>query len=144
MRIRGLLFAGLMLVAAGTSVAQAPDAAQPIGTMADLMTSMVYPAANDLLLSITRGGPKDDKEWMAVQRNAVLLGESGNVMMMRGHARDQGQWIANAKMLVDAGAAAYRAARAKDVSALTALETPINASCVSCHKQYRPNVHPRS
>ena len=144
MRIQALLLAGLMLVAAGASVAQTPDAAQPIGTMADLMTSMVYPAANDLLLSITRGGPKDDNEWMAVQRNAVLLGESGNVMMMRGHARDQGQWIANAKMLVDAGAAAYRAARAKDLNALTALETPINASCVSCHKQYRPNVHPRS
>jgi hypothetical protein len=144
MRITGLLLAGLMLVAAGASVAQTPDAAQPIGTMADLMTSMVYPAANDLLLSITRGGPKDDKEWMAVQRNAVLLGESGNLMMMRGHARDQGQWIANAKMLVDAGAAAYRAARAKDLNALTALEAPINASCVSCHKQYRPNVHPPS
>jgi hypothetical protein len=144
MRSRGLLFAGFIFIAANVSVAQAPDAAQPIGTMADVMTSMVYPAANDLLLSITRGGPKDDKEWMAVQRNAVLLGESGNVMMMRGHARDQGQWITNAKMLVDAGAAAYRAARAKDVGALTALETPINASCVSCHKQYRPNVHPRS
>src|SRR5919201_3539821 len=144
MRSKGVLFAGLLIVTAGAVMAQTPDAAQPIGTMADLMTSMVYPAANDLLLSITRGGPKDDKEWMAVQRNAVLLGESGNVMMMRGHARDQGQWIANAKMLVDAGAAAYRAARAKDLNALTALEAPINNSCVSCHKQYRPNVHPRS
>jgi hypothetical protein len=144
MRITGLLFAGVIVIAAGASVAQTPDAAQPVGTMADLMTSMVYPAANDLLLSITRGGPKDDKEWMAVQHAAVLLGESGNVMMMRGHARDQGEWITDAKMLVAAGTAAYRAARAKDINALTALETPINASCVSCHKQYRPNVHPRS
>jgi len=47
-------------------------------------------------------------------------------------------------MLVDAGAAAYRAARSKDITALTALEAPINGSCVACHKQYRPNVHPRS
>jgi cytochrome c553 len=112
--------------------------------MADVMTSMVYPAANDLLLSIARGGPTTDKEWMAVQRSAVLLGESGNVLMMRGRARDQGEWITDAKMLVDAGAAAYRAARAKDTNALTAVETSINGSCVSCHKQYRPNVHPRS
>jgi len=108
------------------------------------MTSMVYPAANDLLLSIARGGPKTEKEWMAVQRSAVLLGESGNVLMMRGRARDQGEWITDAKMLVDAGSAAYRAARAKDTSALTAVEATINGSCVSCHKQYRPNVHPRS
>jgi hypothetical protein len=144
MRSTGWLFIGTMLMGAGAVIAQAQDAAQPVGTMADLMTSMVYPAANDLLLSIARGGPKDDKEWMAVQRSAVLLGESGNVLMMRGRARDQGEWITNAKMLVDAGTAAYRAARNKDTSALTALEAPINGSCVSCHKLYRPNVHPRS
>ncbi len=144
MRNTRLLFVGVMLVAAGAVIAQAQEAAQPVGTMGDLMTSMVYPAANDLLLFIARGGPKDDKEWMAAQRSAVLLGESGNVLMMRGRARDQGQWMTEARMLVDAGAAAYRAARAKDLNALTALEAPINASCVSCHKQYRPNVHPRS
>lgn len=144
MRIKVLLFVGLMLTAAGAVMTQAQDAAQPVGTMGDLMTSMVYPAANDLLLSIARGGPKDDKEWMAAQRNAVLLGESGNVLMMRGRARDQGEWIKDARMLVDAGAAAYRAARARDTNALAAVETSINGSCASCHKQYRPNVHPRS
>ena len=144
MRIGRWLLVGLMVVAAGAIMAQAQDAAQPVGTMGELMTSMVYPAANDLLLSIARGGPKDEKEWMAVQRNAVLLAESGNVLMMRGRARDQGEWMKNARMLVDAGAAAYNAARAKDTNALIAVDTPINASCVSCHKQYRPNVHPRS
>ena len=144
MHIRGWLSVGLMLTAAGAVMAQAQDAAQPVGTMGELMTSMVYPSANDLLLSIARGGPKDDKEWMAAQRNAVLLAESGNVLMMRGRARDQGEWMKNARMLVDAGAAAYKAARAKDTNGLAAVDAPINASCVSCHKQYRPNVHPRS
>jgi hypothetical protein len=144
MPISRWLFVGLLLAATGAVLVRAQDAAQPVGTMADVMTSMVYPAANDLLLSIARGGPKDEKEWMAVQRSAVLLGESGNVLMMRGRARDQGEWMTDAKMLVDTGAAAYRAARSKDMNALTALDAPINASCVSCHKQYRPNVHPRS
>ena len=144
MRGRGVLFAGLLIAAAGAAIAQGQDAAQPVGTMADLMTSMVYPPANDLLLTIARGGPKDDKEWMAIQRSAVLLGESGNTLMMPGRARDQGQWMADAKLLVDVGGAAYRAARAKDLNALTALEAPINNACVACHKQYRPNVHPRS
>ena len=144
MRITRGLLVGLMVVAAGAIMTQAQDTAQPVGTMGDLMTSMVYPAANDLLLSIARGGPKDDKEWMAAQRSAVLLGESGNVLMMRGRARDQGEWMKDARMLVDAGAAAYRAARTKDASALAAVDASINASCVSCHKPYRPNVHPRS
>src|SRR2546426_10489283 len=128
MRISGVLLVGSMLIAAGVVVAQGQDAAQPVGTMADLMTSMVYPAANDLLLSIARGGPQTNKERMAVQRSAVLLGESGNVLMMRGRARDQGEWITGAKMLVDAGAAADRAGRAKDVNALATGESSVNAS----------------
>ena len=142
MRIIGLLCLGFLVVA-GASMAQGPESFQPVGTMSDLMVSMTYPAANDILLAVARGGPRDDKEWVAVQRNAVLLAESGNVLMMRGRARDQGEWIKDAKMLVDAGAAAYRAARAKDVNALVAVNEPLNAACVTCHTQYRPNVHPR-
>jgi hypothetical protein len=107
------------------------------------MVSVIYPAANDLLLFVHRGAPRDDKEWAAVQRNAILLAESGNLLMMRGRARDQGEWIKDARLLVDVGAAAYKAARAKDATALLALDEPLNASCVTCHKQYRPNVHPR-
>jgi len=80
---------------------------------------------------------------MQAQRSAVLLAESGNVLMMPGRSRDQGEWARGARLLVDAGAAAYRAARAKDAVALSALDASINASCLGCHKQYRPNVHPR-
>lgn len=141
MRILGVLSIGVVLVA-GAVMAQAPEGGQPVGTMGEVMVSMVYPAANDLLLFAHRA-PRDDKDWMAAQRAAILLAESGNVLMMRGRARDQGEWMKSAKMLVDAGAAAYKAARAKDAAALLALDAPINASCVSCHTQYRPNVHPR-
>ncbi len=141
MRIIGLLSMALLLLA-GAATAQAPQPAQPVGTMSELMTSMVYPAANELLL-LGQRTPGNDKEWMAVQRSAVLLAESGNVLMMPGRSRDQGEWLKNARLLVDAGAAAYRAARAKDAVALSALDASINASCLGCHKQYRPNVHPR-
>ena len=60
-------------------------------------------------------------------------------LLMRGPAGDQGDWAKDAKALVDAGAAAYKAARAKDTRALLAVDQPINASCVNCHKQYRFN-----
>ena len=46
------------------------------------------------------------------------LAESGNLLMMRGRARDQGEWMKDAKALVDVGAAAYKAAKAKDANAL--------------------------
>lgn len=113
---------------------------QPVGTMGEVMTSMVYPAANNILLAAYRGGPQDDKEWLAIQRSAVILAESGNVLMMRGPAGGQSDWARDAKMLSDAGAAAYKAARAKDTNALAAVAQPLNAACTTCHKQYRANI----
>lgn len=141
MRTIGLLGITVLCLAAAP-LAQGQEPFQPVGTMSQLMTSMVYPAANDILLAIYRGAPQDAREWTAVERSAVLLAESGNVLMMRGHAVDQGQWLKNARMMVDAGAAAYKAARAKDATALAAVAEPLNTSCISCHKTYRRNVHP--
>jgi cytochrome c556 len=142
MRIIGALAIAFLLVA-GATVAQVQETAQPVGTMSELMVSMTYPAANEIFLAVARGGPKDAKEWMAVQRSAVLLAESGNALMMKGRARDEGDWMKDAKALVDVGGAAYRAARAKDANALAAVNNQLNASCTNCHKQYRPNVYPR-
>jgi hypothetical protein len=121
---------------------QAPTAApgQPIDSMSDLMVSMVYPAANNILLSVYRGGPQNETDWTAIQHSAVLLAESGNVLLMRGPGTgDQGDWAKDARMLVDAGAAVYKAARAKDTTALLATDQAINASCLTCHKQFRFN-----
>ena len=143
-----LSFAGLLLLALlffprSSANAQGSGAAgnvQPVGTMSDVMVSMVYPAANNLLLSIYRGGPQSDQEWTAMKRSAVLLAESGTVLLARGPAGGQGDWAQDAKMLVDAGAAAYKAAGAKDTNAFLAVAQPLNAACTTCHKQYRANV----
>jgi mono/diheme cytochrome c family protein len=114
-------------------------AGPPIDSMSDLMVSMVYPPTNNILLFVYRGGPQSDADWASVQRSAVLLAESGNVLLMRGPTGDPGDWAKDAKALVDAGAATYKAARARDTRALLAVDQPINASCVNCHKQYRFN-----
>lgn len=141
MRVIGLFCVGSLLVAGSAVLAQAPNP-QPVGTMSELMMSMTHPAANEILLIARRGGPEDAAEWRAVQHAAILLAESGNVMMMSGRAMDRGNWIREARALVDVGAAAYRAAGERDGDALVALSERLYASCVECHKQYRPNVHP--
>ena len=141
MRSIGWLSITWLLVVA-SPLAQGPQP-QPVGTMSQLMMSMVYPAANDILLSIHRGGPKDDKEWAALERSAVLLGEAGNVLMMPGHAMGQGDWMTHARVLVDTGAAVSKAARAKEVQALATVSEPLTDSCTACPKQYRPNVFPQ-
>lgn len=124
----------------GGRQAPAGNAGAPIDSMSDLMVSMVYPATNNILLSVYRGGPTNDTDWAQVQRNAVLLAESGNVLLMRApNGANQADWARDAKMLVDAGAAVYKAARAKDTAALLTTDQAINASCVTCHKQFRFN-----
>ena len=144
MRTIGSLSIGLLLLA-GATMAQAPaDSFLPVATVSQLMVEIIHPASNDILLFVYRGAPKDEKEWAAVRRSAMTLAESGNLLMMRTRARDQGEWMKDAKMLVDVGTAAYKAAQAKDANALAALDGPLNASCLTCHKQYRPNVFPRS
>ncbi len=110
-------------------------------TTKQLMLDLIHPASNDLLLSIFRGGPKDEAEWASARRSALTLAEAGNLLRARGPA--QPDWDRNSKLLSDAGAAAYKAAQAKDAKALAAVAEPLDASCTTCHKQFRPNVFPR-
>ena len=135
---------GLLLVATLGS-AQAPtESFPPVATLKQIMVDLVYPASNEILLSIYRGGPKDEKEWAALRRSAVTLAESGYLLMMPGRAKDQGGWMKDVKLLVEAGTAAYVSAQAKDFQALARVSEPLDASCTTCHKEYRPNVFPRT
>jgi hypothetical protein len=117
--------------------------AQSPTTMKQLMLDLIHPASNEILLFVNRGAPKDDAGWASVRRSALTLEESGALLTMPGRARDQGDWAKDAKMLSEVGSAAYKAAEAKDLSALSALTESLDASCTTCHKQYRPNVFPR-
>ena len=46
--------------------------------------------------------------------------------------------MADAKLMLDAGAAAVKAAKTKNVEAISALSDQLLESCTSCHKHYRP------
>jgi cytochrome c556 len=74
----------------------------------------------------------------------LTLAESGALLMQPGRVRDQGDWQKYARSMADAGSVAYRAAQAKDAKALASAAEAIDASCTACHKQYRPNVFPRT
>jgi hypothetical protein len=114
--------------------------AQSPATVKQLMLDLIHPASNDILFFVNRDAPKTDAEWATVRRGALTLQESGDLLAMR---NVQGDWAKDAKMLADVGAAGYKAAQAKDFNALAALTDSLDASCTTCHKQYRPNVFPR-
>ena len=129
------------LVLTGAAMIQVPAAEPPtriVGTMSDLMVKMIYPTSDAVFYIKTRT-PKTDEEWGELQAKTLTLAEAANLLMMPGRARDQGRWISDAKLMLDAGAAAYKAAKAKDISALVALNDDLYQSCVVCHQHYRRN-----
>jgi hypothetical protein len=118
------------------SASQAPM--QPASTMSELMVKIIYPAS-DAIFYITTREPKTEAEWVDLQGKALAVAESANLLMMPGRARDQDRWMDDAKLMLEAGRAAFRAAKAKDVAALDALNDQLYTSCTSCHSHYRPN-----
>ena len=132
----------LLLFLATAAVAQAPAAFQPFASMSQLMVEIIYPAS-DAIFYVERTPPKNDVDWRVLRHNAITLAEAGNLLMLPSRARDQMDWMKDAKMLVDAGAAAYKAAQAKDLDAVVALNDQLYQACVICHQQYRPNYRRR-
>ena len=131
-----------IIFVAALAVAQTPSPFQPVGNMSQLMVDVIYPTSDAIFYS-ERNAPKNDQDWGVLRTNALTLAESGNLLMMGTRARDQGDWIKDAKLLVDAGAAAFKAARAKDLNAVVAVNDQLYAACVTCHAQYRPNYRTR-
>ncbi len=127
---------GVLLLAA--AVGAQTITPQPASTMSELMVKIIYPAS-DAIFYITTREPKTEAEWGDLQGKALAVAESANLLMMPGRARDQDRWMQDAKLMLDAGRAAFRAAKAKDVAALDALNDQLYTSCTSCHSHYRSN-----
>jgi cytochrome c556 len=127
----------LLLVLISAALAQAPEF-QPVATMSQLMVNIIYPSS-DAIFYIERTAPKTDADWNAFKNQALTLAESGNLLMMPGRARDQADWVKFSKMMLDAGAAAFKAGQKKDVEAVLAVNDQLYQSCVLCHQKYRAN-----
>lgn len=126
----------MILVLASAVMAEAPTF-QPVGTTLQLMKGIVIPSSN-VIFNVPSQAPKNDEEWTTVQNNALMLAEAGNLLMMTGRAKDNGEWIKDARALVDSGSAAFKAANAKDLDKLTSVGDDILSACETCHNKYKP------
>jgi hypothetical protein len=136
----------VLLLPGGAAAQQAPaqvPAFERVGTISQIMADIIYPASNEIF-NVQRGAPADYNAWMRVQRSALMVAESANLLTMPGRAMDQGEWIRAAKLMRDVGAAAYKAAIARDVAALAAMNEQLNESCVACHNGYHPRYRNRN
>jgi len=141
-----------IVVAAGVAVlalaacSRGPDL-QPVATIAQIMETTVEPVSNAVFDAavwengVQVGGPKTVEDWKMVQANALMLGETANLLLMNGRAKDQVGWTIRTQAMRDAALEAARAADARNTEAIFAAGTHIYQSCTGCHLQYIPNLN---
>ena len=123
------------------AAAAAPDP-RVVGTMSELMVHVIRPAS-DAVFYITSRTPATEAEWGALQAQTLMLAESGHLLMLPPRARGRTQWLADARLMLEAGRKSFAAAKAKDVAALEALNDELYQSCVTCHQHFRPSYGKR-
>ncbi len=127
----------------------APDRAEaPVQAVADvrlLMAAVIEPAAEiywDAVGTIidTTGtyelAPSTGEEWAAVRNAALVVAESGNLLMMEGRARDRGAWQTLSRALVDVGRQAVAAAESRNRDSVFAVGGQLYEACTACHAAY--------
>lgn len=142
MRLFAAVCVAGVLLSQGAAQGQALPAAQSVGTMSELMIRLIYPTS-DAIFYITTRTPKTPAEWEELKTKTLVLAESANLLMMPNRSRDNDRWMSDAKLMLDAAAAAFKAAKNEDVEALAALNDPLYQACTTCHADYRPNYRRR-
>ena len=126
--------------------------APPFEEVADvkqLMISVVEPAAevywDAVGTIIDENGieeiaPSTDEEWQAVRNAAIVIAESGNLLMMEGRVQGGVTWMELATELIEAGRQALAAAEAEDTTAVFDAGAEVYYACSSCHTTYAPET----
>lgn len=133
-RLLWLLLVGVLLCLASVAPAQ-QTTVTPVASVMQLMEAMVIPSS-DALFNVGRQAPQNDDEWAAIRNHAIILAESGNLLMIGGRAKDEEAWMKMSQALVDAGAVALKAAEAKNVDAVLEAGNQIIDTCETCHASY--------
>ena len=141
--IRSVLFAPLLLAAG-----QAPPRTEPVMPKLEplaetklLMNGIAKPNF-DGLGKLLKQKPADGEAWGFARGQALLIGETANLLMLRPPKTRQAQdtWLARATELRDAAAKLSRSAAAKDYLAARTGTAAVANACNRCHEGFRVAV----
>jgi hypothetical protein len=147
-----LFISGIAFIVAAGRTAQAAEPAQtvvmgtPVASVQQIMRGIVAPASTVVYRSVAttvsasgieEKAPRNDDEWADVARNAAMLAESGNLLMLGDRAVDRGDWITISQQLVKAAMMAVKAAEAKSTDDIITAGGEINITCANCHAKYQ-------
>ena len=122
------------LFAVGVGRTEQPEP-KAVGNVTEIMKAMVIPSSN-AIWNVGRNPPADDAAWEALKNYSVLLGESGNLLLIGGRAKDDEVWRSTSLTMVEAGAFALTAAKAKNVDGINDAGNLIVDACELCHERH--------
>lgn len=134
-----------LLVAACAAESEADSEFVLTGDMQELMYHVVDPAADVYWRAVgtivDSAGvhelyPRTDEEWEAVSNAAMMLAESGNLMMMDGRAIDRGAWTTMSQQFIEVSQRALEAADARNLDAVFDMGAEVYYVCTNCHATY--------
>ena len=128
------LWVGGALIFVGAALTQQATI-KPVGSVKQLMRAMTAPASN-ALFDVARVPPKDDRQWEAIEDSAVILAESGNLLLIGGRSKNTAVWEDTSRAMVDAGEAALKAAQARNLDAVIDAGNQMVDACEVCHESY--------
>jgi len=178
--VLGILLAGCAPKQESTVTAQSGPAAppptasplEPIAGVQDVMAAMIDPAADFLWESVSttvtenktvEKQPRTDAEWAEVRRQAIILTEGANLLMMEGRhvvkegshledhgtpgnltaaqseqaiAANRGSFIAFSQALRDVGVSMLGAADARNPQGLIDAGDTMDQVCEGCHLEF--------
>ena len=130
-----------------------PPAAEPpfvsTATTKELMANVVEPAANVYWEAVgtivdkngeVEKAPKTEAEWDAVRNAAIVVAESGNLLMIGNRVANRDEWMTLSRELAEVGKRARAAAEARDRKAVFDTGADVYQACVNCHTKYMPGV----
>jgi hypothetical protein len=117
----------------------------PVADVQELMARIVDPAADTYWDAVgwivdttgtTYVHPDSDEEWETVRDAALVVAESGNLLMMEGRRLDDGPWMGMAQSMVDVGRRAIEMAEARNEQGVFDVGAEIYFACLNCHSRY--------
>jgi hypothetical protein len=140
MRSRFVL--GAIIVAFASGVGCSKTALTPIATVEQIMETTVEPVSFKVFDAavwengVQIGGPQTDEDWKMIEANAVMLAETGNLLLMGSRMKDQTGWVTRTQAMMNAANEAAKAAAAKNTDAVFKAGAKIYDACTGCHQQY--------
>ncbi len=125
----------LMLVSTASAAQAEKPNLKAVASVTEIMKAMVVPTSA-AIWNVGRNPPTDDEAWEALKNYSVLLGESGNLLLIGDRARDDEVWRSTSLKMVEAGTLALKAAKAKNVDGINDAGNLMVDACELCHERH--------